>query len=312
MIIGKTIVVALGGNALGKNPEEQLQLVKIAAQNICDLIVAGNKVIITHGNGPQVGMINLAFDYAHQKGITCAMPFPESNAMSEGYIGYHLQQAVQMELKRRKLKRGCISLITQVEVDSDDPAFKNPTKPIGSFYSKDEATKLGKENNWVFKEDAGRGYRRVVPSPKPQKIVEINIIKKLLRKRDVIIAGGGGGIAVINDNNKLQGIDAVIDKDMTSSLLASSLKADILLILTSVSEVAIGYNTPEEKKIKKMDLASAKAFIENNEFASGSMLPKINACYNFLMRNHHGMAIITSLENAKKALQGKKGTIIFY
>jgi carbamate kinase len=312
MIIGKTIVVALGGNALGKNPEEQLQLVKIAAQNICDLIVAGNKVIITHGNGPQVGMINLAFDYAHQKGITCAMPFPESNAMSEGYIGYHLQQAVQMELKRRKLKRGCISLITQVEVDSDDPAFKNPTKPIGSFYSKDEANRLGKENNWVFKEDAGRGYRRVVPSPKPQKIVEINIIKKLLRKRDVIIAGGGGGIAVINDNNKLQGIDAVIDKDMTSSLLASSLKADILLILTSVSEVAIGYNTPDEKKIKKMDLASAKAFIENNEFASGSMLPKINACYNFLMRNHRGMAIITSLDNAKKALQGKKGTIIFY
>lgn len=308
--MGKKIVVALGGNALGKTPAEQKRLVKITAKNIVDLVASGNKVVITHGNGPQVGMINLAFDNAEKNKVTCGMPFAECGAMSEGYIGYHLQQAIDIELKRHNMKRNCVTLITQVEVNPLDPAFKNPTKPIGSFYKLEEAEKLSRENGYVFKEDAGRGYRRVVPSPKPQKVLELNIIKKLVEGRNIVIAGGGGGVPVVDVDGEITGVDAVIDKDMTSALLATELHADILLILTAVDEVCLNFNTDSQKKIKKMTSIEVDKYLGEGQFAAGSMLPKIAACELFVKKNPRGKAIISSLTNAKKALEGKKGTII--
>jgi carbamate kinase len=230
--------------------------------------------------------------------------------MSEGYIGYHLQQAIDIELKRHNMKRNCVTLITQVEVNPLDPAFKNPTKPIGSFYKLEEAEKLSRENGYVFKEDAGRGYRRVVPSPKPQKVLELNIIKKLVEGRNIVIAGGGGGVPVVDVDGEITGVDAVIDKDMTSALLATELHADILLILTAVDEVCLNFNTDSQKKIKKMTSIEVDKYLGEGQFAAGSMLPKIEACELFVKKNPRGKAIISSLTNAKKALEGKKGTII--
>ena len=221
-----------------------------------------------------------------------------------------MQQAIQMELKKHHMKRNCVTLITQVMVNKDDTAFANPTKPIGQFYTKEEANKISAEQNYVFKEDAGRGYRRVVPSPKPIKVLELNVIKKLVNGRHIVIACGGGGVPVIEKENKIMGVDAVIDKDMTSALLAADLKANVLLILTSVEEVSLNYKTKEETKIRKMSVEEAKKNIINNQFAPGSMLPKIEACNLFLTRNPKGKAIITSLTSSKKALQGKKGTLI--
>lgn len=308
----KRLVVALGGNALGKNCKEQRELVKITAKNIVDLVEEGNKVIVTHGNGPQVGMINLAMGMYSAEDKELEMPFAECGAMSEGYIGYHLQQAIQMELRKRKMKRNCVTMVTQVVVDPTDPAFENPTKPIGTFYTKEQAEKISKESGYVFKEDAGRGYRRVVPSPKPKKVLELSVIKKLVDSRHIVIAGGGGGVPVIVEDNQIKGIDAVIDKDMTSARLAIDLNADMLIILTAVDEVRIGFNTEHEKKLRKIDIEDCKKYIEDGEFAAGSMLPKIEACNYFVSRsrNGRGKALITSLTNAKKALQGKKGTLI--
>jgi carbamate kinase len=308
--MNKRIVVALGGNALGKTPEEQLKLVRQTAVYIVDLVEGGDKVIVTHGNGPQVGMINLAMEEAHKNNVGPAMPFAECGAMSQGYIGYELQQAIQMELRKREMKRNCVTLVTQVLVDKEDQAFQNPSKPIGSFYTKEEADKISHDSGYVFKEDAGRGYRRVVPSPKPIKVLELNVIKKLIDSRHIVIACGGGGVPVIETTNGIEGIDAVIDKDMTSARLAIDLKANVLLILTAVDQVSINYNTAEQKKIKKMSVAEAKKYIEDNQFAPGSMLPKIKACEMFVNRRFGGKAIITSLNNAKKALKGKKGTLI--
>lgn len=303
-MINKKIVIALGGNALGKTCEEQQKLVKETAKTIVDLATLGNKVIVTHGNGPQIGMINLALK---------DMPFPECGAMSQGYIGYDLQQAIQNELKKRKKRRNCVSLITQVLVNPNDIAFTHPSKPIGDFYSKSDADKISKENGFAFKEDAGRGYRRVVPSPLPMKVLELNIIKKLASSGNIVICCGGGGIPVIQSNNEYFGIDAVIDKDMTSARLAIDLNADILLILTAVPGVYLNYDEQGEKLITEMNVIESQRYIDNQEFSEGSMLPKVEACNWFVTNNIHGKAIITDETNAKKALQGKKnakGTII--
>lgn len=305
----KKIVIALGGNALGKTPEEQLELVKITAKSIVDLVSEGYNVVITHGNGPQVGMINLAMEVSHQEISSPEMPFAECGAMSQGYIGYHLQQSIQKELVKRNMRRNCLTVITQVEVDSKDEAFKNPTKPIGIFYTKEAAENITKEKGYIMKEDAGRGYRRVVASPKPKKIVEIRTIKDLIKKGNIVIACGGGGIPVTKYRNAYKGIDAVIDKDKTSARLAIDLKADILLILTAVDQVYINFNEENEEKLKKMNIKEAKDFIKEKEFSEGSMLPKVEACIDFASKSN-GYAIITSLKKAKSAINGKSGTVI--
>lgn len=307
----KTLVVALGGNALGKTPEEQLNLVKNTAKSIVDLVSEGHNVVVSHGNGPQVGMINLAFDYSHEKGSgTAEMPFPECGAMSQGYIGYHLQQAIQTELKARNINKNCAAIVTQVEVDKNDPAFNKPEKPVGMFYSKEEAEKIEQEKGYTFTEDSGRGYRRVVPSPKPIKIVELGLIKDLLNSGNIVIAAGGGGIPVIKKENTYEGVPAVIDKDRTSSLLARELNADILLILTTVETVCLKFNTKDQTNIRNINIEEAEKYINDGEFAKGSMLPKVESCIDFVKYNENGLGIITSLECAKEALLDKTGTII--
>lgn len=307
----KTLVVALGGNALGKTPEEQLNLVKNTAKSIVDLVSEGHNVVVSHGNGPQVGMINLAFDFSHEKGSgTPEMPFPECGAMSQGYIGYHLQQAIQTELKARNINKNCAAIVTQVEVDKNDPAFNKPEKPVGMFYSKEEAEKIEQEKGYTFTEDSGRGYRRVVPSPKPIKIVELGLIKDLLNSGNIVIAAGGGGIPVIKKENTYEGVPAVIDKDRTSSLLARELNADILLILTTVETVCLKFNTKDQTNIRNINIKEAEKYINDGEFAKGSMLPKVESCIDFVKYNENGLGIITSLECAKEALLDKTGTII--
>lgn len=305
----KKIVIALGGNALGKTPEEQLELVKSTAKNLVDLVEEGNRIIVTHGNGPQVGMINLAMEVSHNETDSPEMPFAECGAMSQGYIGYHLQQAIQKEIVKRGMKKNCLTVITQVEVDKNDKAFSNPTKPIGSFYTKEEALTLEKEKGYVMKEDAGRGYRRVVASPEPVKILELKTIRDLMKRGNIVIACGGGGIPVIKYRKGYKGIDAVIDKDKTSARLAIDLKADVLLILTAVDQVSINFREEDEEKLRTMTLAEAKKFIQDGEFAAGSMLPKVEACMEFVNKGK-GYAMITSLKKAKLALQGKTGTMI--
>lgn len=305
----KKIVVALGGNALGNSPEEQLKLVEKTAKYIVELADCYD-IIVTHGNGPQVGMINMAMSVAHEEINTPNVPFAECGAMSQGYIGYHLQQAIQEELIKKHMRKECVTLLTQVMVDKKDPAFANPTKPIGPFYTKEEADQLSKERGYVMKEDAGRGYRRVVPSPEPKKIIEVKTIDALLKRRNIVIAGGGGGIPVIRHYGKLKGVDAVIDKDKTSARLAIDMKADIFLILTAVEKVSINFNTANEKKLDFLTPSLAKKYMQTGEFKEGSMLPKIEACLSFVEHHRGGHAIITSLSKAKAALEGRTGTVI--
>ena len=311
--MSKRIVIALGGNALGNNPEEQLELVKNTAKAIVDLIKEGHEIMIGHGNGPQVGMINLAMEYASQEGAnTPTMPFPECGAMSQGYIGYHLQQAIGNELKRENIDKCCVTVITQVVVDEHDPAFKNPTKPIGSFYTKEDAEKIEKEKGYTFVEDAGRGYRRVVASPKPVEIVESNVIEKIVATGNIVITVGGGGIPVIKTNNgELKGVPAVIDKDSSSAKLAQDLAADMLIILTAVEKVAINFNKPNQKDLSSMTLEECEKYISEGHFAKGSMLPKVEACKKFVEESpKNAVAIITSLEKAAEAIRGETGTTI--
>ena len=307
--MNKKIVIALGGNALGNTAIEQIKLVEETAKPIVDLIEDGNQVIIAHGNGPQVGMINLGMNYAHDNSVIKGeMPFPECGAMSQGYIGYHLQNAIGNELRKRGIKKDVACIVTQVVVDENDEAFKKPTKPIGSFYDKDTADKLAKEKGWTFVEDAGRGYRRVVASPKPIDVVEKNIVNKLVDNGYVIITVGGGGIPVVDKNSKYIGVPAVIDKDFASAKLAELVKADSLFILTAVERVCIDFGKPTEKKLEKMTLAECDKYIKENQFAPGSMLPKVLACMSFVKTG--GEAIIADLKNAKLALDGKSGTKI--
>jgi len=310
--MAKRIVVALGGNALGNTPEEQLELVRHTAKTIVDLSEAGYEVIVGHGNGPQVGMINLAMEFSSTKGgNTPYMPFPECGAMSQGYIGYHLQQAIQRELKARNIQKECASVITQVVVDADDPGFKNPTKPVGSFYSKEEADKIAKEKGFIFVEDSGRGYRRVVPSPIPKRIVELKVVEQLVKNGDIVITVGGGGIPVVETADGLQGVAAVIDKDRSSALLAQDIGADKLIILTAVDRVCINFNKPDQKELPTMTLSEAEKYIGEKQFAPGSMLPKVQSCMEFVKNNTHGgQALITSLQKAALALKGETGTVI--
>ena len=305
----KTIVVALGGNALGNSPEEQLRLVKKTAKHIVDLADVYN-VVVTHGNGPQVGMINMAMEVAHEEVNTPSVPFAECGAMSQGYIGYHLQQSIQEELVKRNMRKNCVTVLTQVVVDKKDKAFQNPTKPVGSFYTEEEAKKMELERGYVFKEDAGRGYRRVVPSPEPQQIVESKTIKMLLENNNIVIAGGGGGIPVVYHYNKLKGVDAVIDKDKTSAKIATALKADIFLILTAVEKVCINYNTANQQELDFLTPKMARQYMQTGEFKEGSILPKIEACLSFVEHSRGCQALKKNINKASEALQGKTGTII--
>ena len=300
-------VVSLGGNALGNNAEEQKLLVSNVAKYIVKLMKDGHEIIIVHGNGPQVGMINNAFTEA--KGVP-DMPFPECGAMSQGYIGYHLQNALQNELKSQGVKRNVATIVTQVVVDKNDPLFKNPTKPVGTFYSKEEAEQIAKEKGYTMKEDAGRGYRRVVPSPLPIDIEEKEIISTLVKNGNVIICAGGGGIPVIKENNKLEGVAAVIDKDYASALVAELVEADYLVILTAIDNVCINYKQPNEKKLGHVSLNEMKEYLKGDYFAKGSMYPKVNACVKFLTNCPGKKAIIAALENAQLAFEEKSGTII--
>lgn len=306
----KRLVIALGGNALGKTPEEQLELVTKTAKSIVDLSEEYD-LAIGHGNGPQVGMINNAFEYAALNGAgTPAMPFPECGAMSQGYIGYHLQQSVRNELKKRGMDKNVATVLTQVLVDENDEAFKNPTKPIGSFMSKEESEKIAAEKGYIFVEDAGRGYRRVVASPIPKEIVELDVVNSLIENDNIVITVGGGGIPVIEKEEKLEGIPAVIDKDRSSALLASELKADMLVILTAVDQVMINFGKENEEAIKEMTIDQANQYINEEQFAKGSMLPKVEACIEYVENSENGIALITSLEKAAEALKGQTGTII--
>ncbi len=300
-------VVSLGGNALGNNAEEQKKALVKVAEAITDLIINNNEVAIVHGNGPQVGMINLAFETSKE---TPNMPFPECGAMSEGYIGYHIQNALYNSLKEKGVNKTVCTVVTQVLVDSNDPLFLNPSKPIGSFYNKEEAEKITKEKGYIMKEDAGRGYRRVVPSPLPVDIVEKESIKALLNNGQVVICAGGGGIPVINKDNKLEGVAAVIDKDYASSKLADLINADYLMILTAVDSVSINFRKPDEKKLENVSIKELEQYLKEGHFAKGSMYPKVEASINFVKSGKNKTAIIASLDNAKEAFKLKAGTIV--
>lgn len=308
----KNLVIALGGNALGNNAEEQLKLVKSTAKTIVDLVEEGYNVIIGHGNGPQVGMINLAMDFASGNGAgTPFMPFAECGAMSQGYIGYHLQQSISNELNDRGINKNVATVVTQVVVDKNDKAFTNLSKPVGMFYSKEEAEKIAAEKGFTFVEDAGRGYRRVVASPQPKRIVELDTVKELIERGTIVITVGGGGIPVIEDEKgRLEGVAAVIDKDKSSAKLAKDLKADMLIILTAVDRVCINFNKPNQEELSTLNIEEAERYIAEGHFAKGSMLPKVEACMDYVKSSDNGEALITSLEKAKDALHGLTGTII--
>lgn len=307
--MGKRIVIALGGNALGNTPYEQLALVTKTAKPIVDLIEQGNEVIIAHGNGPQVGMINLGMATAAEaKAIKSDMPFPECGAMSQGYIGYHLQNAIGNELAARGMKKDVATIVTQVLVDENDPAFQNPTKPVGAFYDKETAERIAKEKGYTMVEDAGRGYRQVVPSPKPIDVIEKNTVNALIKDGCVVITVGGGGIPVVRKDGKLYGTPAVIDKDFASAKLAELVHADALVILTAVDRVCINWGKPNQQSLDEMSVADAEKYCEEGHFAPGSMLPKVKAAISFAKTG--GTAIIASLENAGKAVKGESGTVV--
>jgi len=299
------IVVSLGGNALGKNAEEQKNLLKNVSNPIVELIKSGHEVIIAHGNGPQVGMINLAFG---ESVSTPLMPFPECGAMSQGYIGYHMQNAIANELTRQNIDKSIASIVTQVIVDENDPAFQNPTKPIGSFYTKEESEVMAKENGYIMVEDAGRGYRRVVPSPMPIDVKEKDIIDSLLSANHIVITVGGGGIPVISNNGILTGVPAVIDKDNASAKIGELVNADYLFILTAVDNVYVNFGKENQKQLDEISIPELEEYIDQKQFAEGSMLPKIKACINFAKGGK--TAVIASLNNAKEAFELKAGTII--
>lgn len=307
--MSKRIVIALGGNALGNTPYEQLELVRKTAKPIVDLIEAGNEVIIAHGNGPQVGMINLGMSTAAEaKAIKSDMPFPECGAMSQGYIGYHLQNAIGNEMTERGMNKEVATVVTQVLVDEADPAFQHPTKPVGAFYDKETADKIAAEKGYTMVEDAGRGYRQVVPSPKPIDVIEKGTVKALLKDGVVVITVGGGGIPVIRKDGKLYGTPAVIDKDFASAKLAELVDADMLIILTAVEKVAINFGKPDQKGLDVLTPDDARKYIEEKQFAPGSMLPKVQAAMSFAESKAGRVALITLLEKAKEGIEGKTGT----
>ncbi|MGL4605866.1 MAG: carbamate kinase [Eubacteriaceae bacterium] len=308
--MSKKIVIALGGNALGNNLPEQMGAVKETAKAIVDLVEQGNEVVISHGNGPQVGMINLAMGELAKVDPNPVAPLSVCVAMSQGYIGYDLQNALREELLDRGIEKPVASIITQMRVDPKDEAFKNPTKPIGRFMTKEEADEMVKERNYDIVEDSGRGYRRVVASPKPVEIIEIETVKALINAGQLVIAAGGGGIPVYSEGNHLRGAAAVVDKDFGSCLLAKEIDADCLIILTAVEKAAINYGKPNEKWLSEITTKEARQYMGEGHFAPGSMLPKVEAAVSFAESAPERFALITLLEKAKDGILGKTGTII--
>ena len=310
--MGKRIVIALGGNALGKNLAEQLQAVRETSKAIADLIEAGHQVVIAHGNGPQVGMIQNAFAaYRRQEPSADAMPLSMCVAMSQGYIGYDLQNALREELLNRGIRKCVATVLTQVVVDGNDPAFRHPTKPIGAFMTREEAEKMAREKGWQVAEDAGRGWRQVVASPRPAAVTELAAVETLANAGTVVIACGGGGIPVTaEEGNRLRGAAAVIDKDFASELLAEELDADMLIILTAVEKVAVNFNKPNQKWLDSLTPEEARAYMAEGQFAPGSMLPKVEAAVKFAESRPGRAALITLLEKARDGIEGKTGTRI--
>jgi len=313
--MSERLVIALGGNALqSKNSaptaEAQLEVVQQTAQQIAEISRRGYEMAIVHGNGPQVGRIVLASETA--KDVVPPMPFDVCGAMSQGYIGYHIQQALKYALSTRGRNYPVVSLTTQVVVDRQDPAFQNPTKPIGGFCSQEEAKRLEQEKGYVMREDAGRGWRRVVASPVPRRIVEIGAVK-LLWDHAIVITCGGGGIPVVeNPDGTLEGVAAVIDKDLAAELLAEQVDADALLILTEVEKVAINFGKANQQDLGHLSLAEAACYAEEGQFGVGSMLPKVEAAMRFVRANPGKRAIITSLDKCLDALEGKTGTVVAF
>lgn len=307
------IVIALGGNALqsGKGPataEAQLAVVRNTCEYIAEISIRGYEIALVHGNGPQVGRILLASETA--KNVTPAMPFDVCGAMSQGYIGYHLQQGLKYALTQRGSQVPVVTLATQVVVDGNDPAFQNPTKPIGPFYSEEEAKAIAQEKGYAMKEDAGRGWRRVVASPIPRKILEIDAVRRLFDTTIVVTCGGGGIPVVEKEGGIVEGVAAVIDKDFAAGLLAEEIDADILLILTEVEQVAVNFNKPDQRNLSQLSVEEAEKYIAEGHFAPGSMLPKVQAAVKFASSAPGKKAIITSLDKAVEALEGTTGTVI--
>lgn len=312
MFTRKRIVIALGGNALGNTLPEQMAAVKITARALCDLIEEGHQIVVVHGNGPQVGMINNAMSaLSREDSDQPNTPLSVCVAMSQAYIGYDLQNALREELRKRGFVRTpVVTVVTQVRVDPDDPAFLNPTKPIGKFLTKEEADHQASAYGHIMKEDSGRGYRRVVASPKPVEIVEQDAINSLVDAGKIVICCGGGGIPVVLKDDHLKGASAVIDKDFASALLAKQLDADMLVILTAVEKVAVNFGKPDEKWLDEMSVSDARRYMDEGQFASGSMLPKVAAAVDFAASKTGRTAMITLLEKAKEGLEGKNGTLI--
>lgn len=309
--MGKHVVVALGGNALGNNLTEQMTAVKQTSKAIADLIEAGYEVILSHGNGPQVGMIQLAMEEFSFNNLQYpVVPLSMCVAMSQSYIGYDLENALQEELRQRNISKAVTTIVTQVVVDENDPAFKKPTKPIGRFMTKEEAEQLVKEKNIQVMEDAGRGYRQVVASPKPKNIVELLTIQTLVDAGQTVIAGGGGGIPVIQEGNRLKGVNAVIDKDFCSERLAEQVDADLLVILTAVEKVCINFGKENQEALGNVSTEKMKQYAQEGQFAPGSMLPKVEAAIKFAESKPGRKTLITLLEKAKEGLSGKTGTLI--
>ncbi|MDY2788910.1 MAG: carbamate kinase [Atopobium sp.] len=309
------VVIALGGNALGNTPEEQIERVRNAAPILLKVIEQGNEIIITHGNGPQVGMIQKAFTYANQTDESIpTMDLPECGAMSQGYIGYHLQQAIGAAMHKSYKRWHVASVVTQIEVDPDDPAFQNPTKPIGAFLTKEQAdAEMAAHPDMIFVEDSGRGYRRVVASPEPKKIVENESILNLLDNEFIVIACGGGGIPVVrdySDKGAYKGQAAVIDKDMGGELLAEDCSADTLVLLTAVDHVAINFGKPDQKDLEDITTEEARQYLEQGQFGKGSMEPKVRAAVKFAESRPGRTCIIGSLDKAAEAMAGLSGTRI--
>lgn len=310
----KKLVIALGGNALqeaGKpaTAQAQLEVVEKTSEYIADIVERGYEVIVAHGNGPQVGRIVIQNEVASAS--TPAMPFDVCGAMSQGMIGYHIQQGLSKVLHHRGINKNVVTIVTQVVVDKDDPKFKAPSKPIGPFYTEEEAKAIAAEKGYTMKEDAGRGWRRVVASPLPVEIVELDAVKTLNDAGFVVVTVGGGGIPVVrNEAGDLEGVAAVIDKDLASEKLARDMDADALVILTAVEKVSINFKKPDQKDLDRMSAAEAKQYIKEGHFAPGSMLPKIEAALNFVESKPGRIAIITSLDKAVDAIEGRAGTTI--
>ena len=311
--MSKRIVIALGGNALGKNLPEQMEAVKHTARAIVDLIEQGNEVVVAHGNGPQVGMIQEAMTQLTRSNPEKYIPCPLSVcvAMSQGYIGYDLQNALREEMLDRGIDKGAATVLTQVEVDPDDPAFANPTKPIGAFMTREEADRMIAERGYDVVEDAGRGFRRVVASPRPAGIVELDTIRSLVETNHVVIACGGGGIPVFpTEGHHLKGAAAVIDKDFAAAKLAEQLDADFLVILTAVEKVAVNFGKPDQQWLDELTSETAERYIAEGQFAPGSMLPKVQAALAFAQSGPGRSSLITLLERASDGIAGKTGTIV--